>query len=240
MKIIIITQNEPFFIPKLLKKIIYEYKEHIELIVLLNPEEYKNKFKAFWYYLRFWGSFQFLKIGLKFINMKFSNKLGFQEVKTIQETDINNKKFINKAKNVDYIISIASNQIFKSELLNAPKKMCLNIHAALLPNYRGFNPSFWVLYNDEKYTGVTLHKMSDNLDQGAVIEQEKINIEKNETWFSLQNKVVNVGIDVLKSIFPRLTNNNLEFKKINGKGSYYSKPCIKKGKEFRKRGKRFI
>jgi len=149
-------------------------------------------------------------------------------------------KGLNKAKKVDYIISIASNQIFKEDLLNAPKEICLNIHASLLPRNRGYNPSFWVLYKNENYTGVTLHKMEITLDTGPILLQKTIKINPKETWYSLQERVICKAGEILNEILPHLINKSFKMEDQEGLGSLFKKPHIIHGKIFRKRNKRFI
>ncbi len=240
MKIIIVTQKEPFFIQKVLKAIIGIYKDYLESIVFLKPDEYKKKIKMLFYYLKFWGFFQLLKFGIFFFIKMFQRKIDFTGIEIIKDLDVNSKKFVEKAKSVDYIISIAANQIFKEELLTAPREMCLNIHASLLPKNKGFNPSFWVLYKNENYTAVTIHKMEKDLDSGPILRQEKIKIRFNETWYSLQNRVASKASDILIDILPKLIEKDLNLKEPKGESSLYKKPAIGEGKEFRRRGNKFI
>jgi len=137
MKIIIVTQKEPFFIPMVLEAIMNHYNEYLEAIVFQKPDEFKKPLKSFWYYLRFWGPVQLLKLGLVFLGryQKLSKMDSLKEVDIIDDVDINSPEFIEIARKVDYVLSIAANQVFKDELLNAPREMCLNIHAGLLLRY---------------------------------------------------------------------------------------------------------
>jgi len=172
--------------------------------------------------------------------MNFQRRVKSYGIEIIRDIDINSDNFIKRAKNVDYIISIAANKIFKDKLLNAPKEMCLNIHAGLLPNYKGFNPSFWVLYNSEKVTGITIHKMTKRLDEGPIVSQEKIYIESDETWFSLQTKVTMKAGEMLKDLLPKLINKNIVSKDERKDTYIFRKPKASDGKKFRSMGKRFI
>lgn len=84
--------------------------------------------------------------------------------------DVNEENFIEeiKGKNVDVIISFQQ-QIFKEELLNAPNRVCLNVHTGKLPGYRGVKPVFWMMKNDEDTFGVTIHTMEKEIDTGSVV-----------------------------------------------------------------------
>ena len=240
MKIIIITQNEPFFIPKLLDLIIKKYENYLKVIVFLKPDKFKNKLKSFTYYFQFWGLKQFIKFGIKFLKHKITKTIKLNGVRIIKNIDVNSKTFISIAKKVDYIISIASNQIFKDDLLCAPKELCLNIHASLLPKNKGYNPSFWVLYKNESYTGITLHKMNRGLDSGPNLIQKKMRIKSSDTRYSLQNRVVYKASEMLIQILPRLIKKDYNLREHKGTSSLFRKPEIKHGIEFRRRGKKFV
>src|SRR5262249_24471524 len=73
-----------------------------------------------------------------------------------------------KARAVDLVVAIACPQILGREILAVPAKGAINLHGALLPDYRGLLPGFWVLANGESHTGVTVHYMSEAVDQGPV------------------------------------------------------------------------
>lgn len=75
-----------------------------------------------------------------------------------------------------------------------PDQGAINLHGALLPDYRGLLPSFWVLANGETHTGATVHDMSERVDQGAVLLQERVPIRDDDTVHTLvQRAKVEVG-----------------------------------------------
>jgi len=99
---------------------------------------------------------------------------------------------------VDAIVTIAYGQIIPQEILDIPKFGCLNLHASLLPKYRGASPIQSAILNNEKETGVTLMKMDKGMDTGDIITQEKISIDSRETGESLHNKLSELSANVLK------------------------------------------
>jgi len=116
----------------------------------------------------------------------------------------------------------------------------INIHAALLPKYRGMMPCFWVLAKGEEKTGVTVHYLNEHVDDGNIILQNTIDISPQDTLHSLQSKVANVGAAVLLESLQRIERGNLDGIVRQGDGSYYSFPTKEATKEFRSRGRRFI
>jgi methionyl-tRNA formyltransferase len=163
-------------------------------------------------------------------------------VPVVIDVDVNSDEFIRRIKEekIDYVLSIAYPKILTPRFLEAPKEMCINIHAGLLPKYRGFNPSFWVLFNKEKTTGITIHKMESALDAGPIIMQKAIDIQENETWYSLQSRISVLAGDMLVDLVGQLEEGRLAMQPQEGVGSQYRKPKIDDGVEFRKRGGRFV
>ncbi len=100
--------------------------------------------------------------------------------------------------NPDVIITIAYGQILPPKILKIPKHGCLNLHASLLPKYRGASPIQTAIANGETETGVTLMKMDEGLDTGDIIAQEKIKIDKLETGETLHDKLAKLSAGVLK------------------------------------------
>lgn len=89
---------------------------------------------------------------------------------------INAKESIDEIKShePDIIISLASNQIFHDQLLQVPKRACLNLHTAMLPKYRGLMPLFWAMANGDEEIGVTVFEMDAGLDSGPIIQQAEV------------------------------------------------------------------
>ena len=73
-------------------------------------------------------------------------------------------------------MSVAGNQIFRAALLEVAHKGCLNVHSALLPRYRGLMPTFWVLKNGEKETGVSVFLVDKGIDSGPIVVQKRVPI----------------------------------------------------------------
>jgi methionyl-tRNA formyltransferase len=103
-----------------------------------------------------------------------------------------------RARAVDLLVSMACPQILRQEILAVPAKGAINLHGGLLPNYQGLRPSFWVLANGETHTGATVHHMSERVDEGAVLLQERVPIRADDTVHTLvQRTKVEVGAPLL-------------------------------------------
>lgn len=98
---------------------------------------------------------------------------------------------------VDVFIVIAYGHILKNPLLRLPKLYPLNVHASLLPKYRGAAPINWAIINGEKETGISIIKMNERIDAGDILLQEKIPIEDDDTAITLGQKLEMQAADTL-------------------------------------------
>ena len=130
----------------------------------------------------------------------------------------NNTEFINKIKeiNPDVICVVAYGKILPKEILDIPKYGCINVHASLLPKYRGAAPIQWAILNGDKETGVTTMYMDVGMDTGDMILTQKVQIGENETTGELWNRLSKIGANLLvetlkqieQGIAPRIPQGN--------------------------------
>ena len=108
------------------------------------------------------------------------------------------------ALNADLIVTAAFGQILPKELLDAPRLGCVNVHASLLPKYRGGAPIHQAIIDGEKTTGVTIMYMAQKLDAGDIISQKEIAINETDHTGSMFEKLSDVGRDLLKQTLPSI------------------------------------
>lgn len=102
----------------------------------------------------------------------------------------------------DLIVTAAFGQILPKELLDAPQLGCINVHASLLPHYRGGAPIHQAIIDGQEKTGVTIMYMAEKLDAGDIISQRAIAIEETDHTGSLFDKLSDVGRELLKETLP--------------------------------------
>jgi methionyl-tRNA formyltransferase len=137
------------------------------------------------------------------------------------------------------LISVLGNQIFKKPLLNIAPKGCINLHTAMLPKYRGLMPTFWVMKNNEKYTGVSVFFVDEGIDSGPIIVQEKVQIN-NLTQAQLIKLTKKIGMKLIVKAVKIISDNNLVLiPNPESDKTYYSFPTREDVIVFKKIGKRF-
>ena len=127
----------------------------------------------------------------------------------------NNPEFLEILKeiNPDIIVVAAYGQIIPKEILELPKFGCINIHASLLPKYRGAAPIQQAVIDGEKVSGVTIQQMGEGLDTGDMISKIVIPISPTETGGSLFGKLAQAGADLLIKTLPSIEQGTAEFEK---------------------------
>ncbi|MGX9133613.1 methionyl-tRNA formyltransferase [Rummeliibacillus sp. JY-2-4R] len=106
--------------------------------------------------------------------------------------------------NPDLIVTAAFGQILPKELLDTPRLGCINVHASLLPAYRGGAPIHQAVMDGQKETGVTIMYMAEKLDAGDIISQQSLPIEEEDYTGLLFEKLSIVGRDLLKETLPSI------------------------------------
>jgi methionyl-tRNA formyltransferase len=123
----------------------------------------------------------------------------------------------------DIFVVAAFGQILSEEILNMPKYGCVNIHASLLPKYRGAGPIQWAIINGEKKTGVTIMQMDKGLDTGDMLFTKEVDIDERETGDSLHDKLAKAGAELIVEALPRIEAGEFSPIKQNDKDSCYAK-----------------
>jgi methionyl-tRNA formyltransferase len=103
----------------------------------------------------------------------------------------------------DVIIVAAFGQILPPEVLDLPPRCCLNVHASLLPRYRGASPVAAAILAGDSATGVTIMQMDEGLDTGPIVAQQTVSIAPDDTTATLTQELARAGADLLIETLPR-------------------------------------
>lgn len=144
-----------------------------------------------------------------------ASKLGIQvfQPKTLREPDV-----LDRLRDVqpELIVVVAYGRILPPEVLSLPPRLphgqyaCVNVHASLLPKYRGAAPIQWAILNGEQETGVTIMLMEEGLDTGPIASQVVIPIQPDDTTGTLSQRLAAIGAELLIKTLPPLISGTLE------------------------------
>ncbi len=102
----------------------------------------------------------------------------------------------------DIYVIAAFGQILSKEILDQPRLGCINVHASLLPRYRGASPIQRVILNGEKETGITIMQMNEGLDTGDILYSKSLELAPDETFETLHDRLMNLGGETLLEALP--------------------------------------
>ena len=146
---------------------------------------------------------------------KFAKKYKYKITNLKDLYVISNLIFIS----IEYENIINTNNFLSKELFN--------FHFSLLPKYRGCHTNFFQIYNGEKFSGVTLHKIDKGIDTGPIIDQMKFNVKKNSTAFDNYKLLMKTSVKLLKKNLKNLINGRYKTRKqVLKKSSYYSRKSV--------------
>lgn len=141
--------------------------------------------------------------------------------------NIENEENYIKSMDIDLGIVVAYGQIIPENVLNSCKLGFINVHASLLPKYRGAAPIQRSLINLEKFTGISFMKINKNLDSGPICNQYKIKIEDKDNYKTLMLKLGNLSADKIIENLNLVFSKKANFKKQNHKDATYAKKINK-------------
>ncbi len=145
-------------------------------------------------------------------------------LRVLQPERVKDSGFIEALKELspDIIIVVAYGQILPEEIINLPAMGCINVHASLLPKYRGAAPINWCIINGESRTGVTTMYMDKGMDTGDILLQRETEIGENETAGELHDRLAALGADLLLETLEGLQRNEVERKAQDHSAATYA------------------
>ena len=144
------------------------------------------------------------------------------EIELIELDSFDNEDIFKKlvSLNVDIFVVVAF-RVLPEKYISIPQFGSINLHASLLPKYRGAAPIQWSLMNGDKTTGISIFQIEKKIDTGKIITQKEINIEKNDNFAYLSNKLSYLGAEALVDSLNQIERGNVDY--IEQKNSLVTK-----------------
>jgi len=150
-------------------------------------------------------------------------------IKLYQQEDLKDKDFINKIKKIeaDLFVVVAFKKL-PQEIWSIPSKGTINLHASLLPEYRGAAPINWAIMNGENKTGITTFFINEKIDYGDIILKKEINIDKTTTAAKLHKEMIRKGSKILTETIIKIEKNETKKVKQNYEANQKKAPKLTK------------
>ncbi|MEF8973489.1 MAG: formyltransferase family protein [Haloarcula sp.] len=141
---------------------------------------------------------------------------------------------------VDVLLSVSAPEVFEPATLAAPRWGCLNVHTSELPKYRGMLPTFWALYHDEDEVGVTVHTMTETIDDGEIVRQTAFQVPEDATLDDVITRGKRAGGRLAAEALADVNTEAVTLTPMEGEESYFSFPSADERREFQRRGNRLL
>jgi len=156
------------------------------------------------------------------------NKLNFRNPENLNRDE---EYKIFKELSADLVVVVAYGKLIPKKFLNITKFGFINIHASLLPKWRGAAPIQRAIMNGDKKTGVSIMKIEEKLDSGPVLSIKELDLDQKATYGEIEKKLSEMGADLLIESLGNIKNDNARFKEqINSEATYAKKISKKETK----------
>tara|TARA_A100000164_G_C21762617_1_gene702341 strand:- start:71 stop:907 length:837 start_codon:yes stop_codon:yes gene_type:complete len=186
----------------------------------------------------------FIPFFLKILNKPVSVTKKIKELNGVAEiiytSNVNEELIFSKIQEFspDTILAAGAAHIIHERIINLSKIFSINIHSSLLPEYAGSSPYFWVLKNNEKKTGATIHQMNNKVDSGDIYLQKAINIENDDSLLSLSQKISKINNEILLMFF--MNSFNKPVKQNLKNRTHFKSPAKADIDDFNRNKKKFL
>lgn len=246
LKIVFLTTDDPLYLPSLFDRVLSVHGGTASVFVV--PPLYKDQTArgAAWRYFRTFGLGATWTLSRRTLLAKFERRsIGRvcerHGVPCDSIRDVNDPSFLERLRmlGTELIVSVSCPQIFKRPLIDLPERGCLNVHGALLPEYRGIMPSFWMLANGEKRAGVSIFFVNEDVDAGELCGQRTFEIHPGETLDAFLRRSKTVAAELLLDVLEEVEKSTVSRTPLDlSSGSYYSWPDRRAVQRFQAAGRR--
>ena len=244
---IFLTTDDPLYLPVFFDRVLRERAAETQAVYVVPPlYRRQSALQAAWRYAQTFGMVAAAHLAVRILlsvlrRRSVAGVCRRHGVPCRAVEDVNAPEFLEelKGKGAEILISVSCPQIFKKPLIELPPGGILNIHGAILPQYRGVLPSFWMLANGEKQAGVSIYYVDTRIDAGELCGQRVYDIPPDQTLDGFLRRSKEIAAELLLEVLDRITRGQVTRRALNlAEGSYYSWPDPAAVRKFRSAGRR--
>jgi methionyl-tRNA formyltransferase len=248
VNIAFLTIEDPLYLPTFFGRVlpVLARRHTVRVFSVLPLYKDQSVAQAARRYLASFGASATLQLTMRLLRARLANQsissvCGREGAAYHFVSDVNAPEFLGRLGQdaTELLISVSCPQIFRKALIDLPRHGILNIHGAILPQYRGVMPSFWMLANGEKKAGVSIYFVNEKVDAGDLCGQEVFAIDPTESLNGLISRSKRIAADLLLNTIDALEEGTLERRPLDlAVGSYYHWPDAAAVRRFFDSGKR--
>jgi methionyl-tRNA formyltransferase len=246
VRIVFLTTADPLYLPTFFERVLDRRAEDVVAVYVV-PPLYRDQSRraALSRYARTFGVRATVHLAAKVATAKAHHRSVVavcrrRGIAAETAADVNADEFLARLGELepDVLVSVSCPQIFRAPLIRVPPLGVLNVHGALLPQYRGILPSFWMLANGETRAGVSVYFVDERIDAGEVCAQRAFDILPADTLDSFLRRSKLIAADLLLEVLDAIERGSYERRPLDlSQGSYYSWPDAEAVRRFRDRGR---
>jgi glycosyltransferase involved in cell wall biosynthesis/folate-dependent phosphoribosylglycinamide formyltransferase PurN len=247
LRIVYLTTDDPLYLPTFFDRVLGEHHARTEAVYIA-PPLFKNQstWQATLRYIRTFGMPAAAQLTARVLDAKYRRR----SIGTVCQKwgvhsaivrDVNAPEFLDelRALSPDVIISVSCPLIFRKPLIELPPRGILNLHGAILPQYRGVMPAFRMMANGEKKAGVSIYFVNEDIDAGDLCGQRIFDIEDRDSLDSFLVRSKAIAADLLLDVLRQMEDGTVTSTPLNlSLGSYYRWPDQVAVTQFRMRGRK--
>lgn len=247
MKAIYLTTDDPIYLPNFYDCVLAAPGTRTQAVFVVPPLYRKQTAgSAALRYAKTFGWADAARLAIRVLGTKLSGRsiaaaCARAQVPCEEIADVNDPAFLERlrAMGPDVLISVSCPQIFRKPLIELPPRGVLNIHGAILPQYRGVLPSFWMLANGEKQAGVSIYFVNEKIDAGDRCGLRTFDIAPADTLDSFLRRSKTIAADLLLEVLEKMERETTPREPLDlTQGSYFSWPDPEAVRRFRAAGRR--
>lgn len=260
MRVVLLTSEEPLYLPDYLRPVFEAHADAIEAVALVPfagplTDQLRDQVRA-------WGPWAATRLGVRFAAGRLLGTLpasvqrrlpgGYRSVRRLARSydlpvrrvpDAGAPRFADwvRGHDPDMLLSVVAGQLLPEEVL-AAADLAVNCHGALLPKYPGRATAFWPLYHGDDRTGVTAHLMTEAFDSGPILRQRSFPIADGDTMHDVNRRLARTGAELVVELLDDLRAGLEPEPRPNptDEHEYRTLPTPAERREFRRRGNRFV
>ena len=247
LRLVYLTTDDPLYLPTFFDRVLGHHRASTQAVYIA-PPLFKNQstWQATLRYVRTFGVAAAAQLTRRVVQAKLRRqsiesvcrKWG---VRSAIVRDVNAPAFLDELRRLepDVIISVSCPLIFKRPLIELPPQGILNLHGAILPQYRGVMPAFRMLANGEKKAGVSIYFVNEDIDAGDLCGQRIFDIPPDDTLDTFLVRSKAVAAELLLEVLAKMEDGTVTRAPLNlAQGSYYRWPDADSVTQFRMRGRK--
>ncbi len=247
MNVVFLTADDPLYLPDFFDAVLARMPATTTAVYRVPPLYGRQSSRsAAWRYARTFGAMSALRLAGRIAGSRLSNRSIAAVCRRYgvfcdAVADVNASAFLEtlRARGTDLVVSISCPQIFGPPLIGLPARGLLNVHGAILPQYRGVMPGFWMLANGESRAGVSVHFVDEGIDTGDLCGQDVFEILPHESLDAFLRRSKAVAAGLVLRVLDAFERGGVARTPIDTKaGSYHSWPDRAAVARFRARGRR--